>query len=52
MPYPDYFRTLREIGYSGAAALECGILGDPREELPRCRERMAEWARQAGGDNG
>jgi sugar phosphate isomerase/epimerase len=43
MPYPDYFRTLREIGYTGAAALECGIIGDPRDELPKCRERLATW---------
>ena len=43
MPYPDLFRTLRETGFDGAAALECGIMGDPREELPRCRERMAGW---------
>jgi sugar phosphate isomerase/epimerase len=43
MPYPELFRTLREVQYDGAAALECGILGDPREELPRCRERLAGW---------
>ena len=48
MPFADYFRTLREINYSGAAALECGINGDAREELPRCRERMARWAQEAG----
>jgi len=48
MPYGDYFRTLREIGYNGVAALECGIQGDPREELPRCRERMARWIQEAG----
>jgi hypothetical protein len=48
MPYPDYFRTLREIGFEGAAALECGIVGDPREELPKCRERMAGWIAAAG----
>lgn len=48
MPFAEYFRTLREINYGGAAALECGIVGDPRVELPRCRERMGEWA--AGTD--
>jgi sugar phosphate isomerase/epimerase len=48
MPYPEYFRTLREINFEGAAALECGINGDPREELPRCRERMAGWIGAAG----
>jgi len=48
MPFADYFRPLREINYTGAAALECGIMGDPREELPRCRERMAQWAQAAG----
>jgi len=47
MPCPDYFKTLREISFAGAAALECGINGDPREELPRCRERMAGWAGHA-----
>jgi sugar phosphate isomerase/epimerase len=45
MPYAEYFRTLREIGFEGAAALECGILGDPSVELPRCRERLAAWAK-------
>jgi len=30
------FAALREIGYTGYMALECGIPGDPREELPKC----------------
>jgi sugar phosphate isomerase/epimerase len=44
MPYADLFRTLREIGFEGPTALECGIEGDPTVELPRCRERLAAWA--------
>jgi sugar phosphate isomerase/epimerase len=43
MPYADYFRTLREIEFTGPLALECGIGGDPAVELPRCRERLAAW---------
>lgn len=35
MDYPTHFRVLRELGYRGALALECGILGDPSAELPR-----------------
>jgi sugar phosphate isomerase/epimerase len=44
MPYAELFRTLREIGFEGPVALECGIDGDPAVELPRCRERLSAWA--------
>jgi sugar phosphate isomerase/epimerase len=30
------FAALKEIGFTGYMALECGIPGDPREELPKC----------------
>lgn len=30
------FAALKEIGFNGYMALECGIPGDPREELPKC----------------
>lgn len=30
------FAALKEIGYTGYMALECGIAGDPLEELPKC----------------
>ena len=30
------FGTLREMGYEDAAALECGVPGDPEVLLPRC----------------
>lgn len=34
MDYAGFFAELREIGYSGTLALECGILGQPEERLP------------------
>ncbi len=30
------FKLLSEINYRGYMALECGILGEPEEELPKC----------------
>ena len=30
------FKLLSEINYKGYMALECGILGEPEEELPKC----------------
>ena len=30
------FAALKKIGYSQYMALECGILGNPEEELPKC----------------
>jgi sugar phosphate isomerase/epimerase len=30
------FKVLSEINYKGYMALECGILGKPEEELPKC----------------
>jgi sugar phosphate isomerase/epimerase len=35
MAYERHFQVLHELGYEGALALECGILGDPHTELPR-----------------
>jgi sugar phosphate isomerase/epimerase len=38
------FQALREIGYDGYMALECGIPGDPEAELPRCVQFLRrEW---------
>lgn len=34
------FAALREIGFTGYMALECGIPGDPREELPKCAQYL------------
>jgi sugar phosphate isomerase/epimerase len=31
-------RALEEMGFGGAASLECGIPGDPNILLPRCFE--------------
>lgn len=34
------FAALKEIGYTGYMALECGIPGDPREDLPKCAQYL------------
>jgi sugar phosphate isomerase/epimerase len=34
------FAALKEIGFTGYMALECGIPGDPREELPKCAQHL------------
>ncbi len=34
------FAALREIGFDRYMALECGIPGDPREELPKCAQYL------------
>ena len=36
---PD-FAALRECGYEGCVALECGVEGDPAAELPACIRRL------------
>jgi sugar phosphate isomerase/epimerase len=36
------FATLREAGFKGYMALECGILGDPEEALPECASFLEE----------
>lgn len=41
------FRALKEIGYDRCIALECGILGDPVAELPKCARRMKDMLRDA-----
>ena len=30
------FNALKKVGYKNFMALECGVQGDPREELPKC----------------
>ncbi|MCC6625917.1 MAG: sugar phosphate isomerase/epimerase [Chloroflexi bacterium] len=44
MAYARHVATLRETGYGGALALECGILGDPTIELPRSAALLNGWA--------
>jgi sugar phosphate isomerase/epimerase len=44
MAYARHFATLRETGYRGALALECGILGEPVTELPRAAALLNEMA--------
>jgi sugar phosphate isomerase/epimerase len=34
------FAALKEVGFTGYMALECGIPGDPHEELPRCAQYL------------
>ncbi|GIV19884.1 MAG: xylose isomerase [Armatimonadota bacterium] len=34
------FAALKEIGFDRYMALECGIPGDPREELPKCAQYL------------
>lgn len=34
------FAALREIGYTGYMALECGVAGDPNTELPKAAEYL------------
>jgi len=36
LDFKSSFKVLSEINYNGYMALECGILGEPEEELPRC----------------
>jgi sugar phosphate isomerase/epimerase len=37
------FAALREIGYEGFMALECGVGGDPDAELPKSVKLMRSW---------
>lgn len=41
------FHALKEIGYDRCIALECGILGNPMEELPKCAQRMKDMLQRA-----
>jgi hypothetical protein len=41
-------RALDEMGFRGAASLECGIPGDPNTLLPRC----VAFLRNAMGSRG
>ncbi len=36
------FAALKKIGYDKYMALECGILGNPEEELPKCVKYLKE----------
>jgi sugar phosphate isomerase/epimerase len=37
------FLALKEIGFVGFMALECGVPGDPNETLPACAQKLREW---------
>ncbi|HID56306.1 TPA: sugar phosphate isomerase/epimerase [Candidatus Poribacteria bacterium] len=37
------FDALREIGFQGYMALECGVPGDPHVELPKTVQYMKRW---------
>lgn len=47
LDFPRYIRALVETGYDGVMALECGIGGDPKVELPRCRKYLTDLIVQA-----
>lgn len=36
------FSALKTIGYQGGIALECGILGEPVQELPKCVRHLKD----------
>lgn len=38
--FQSSFAALREIGYAGFMALECGVAGDPNMELPKAAEYL------------
>ncbi len=37
------FSALKEIGFQNYMALECGIPGDPKEELPKCAQFLSQF---------
>lgn len=37
------FAALKEIGFKGAMALECGVSGDRAKSLRECAKRLKEW---------
>ena len=37
------FGALREVGFDGYMAMECGIRGDPREALPEVVRHLRSW---------
>lgn len=45
------FRALKAIGYQGGIALECGVLGEPMVELPRCAAHLKKLIQQAEGEH-
>ncbi len=42
LDFKSPFKVLSEINYKGYMALECGILGEPEKELPRCVKYLKE----------
>lgn len=42
LDFKSPFEVLGEISYKGYMALECGILGEPEEELPKCVKYLRE----------
>jgi sugar phosphate isomerase/epimerase len=47
MAYARHFQTLHQVGYSGALALECGILGEPTHALPQAGTLLRSLAHPA-----
>jgi len=41
------FRALRDVGFSGYMALECGVPGAPEVELPLCADRLRQMIEAA-----
>jgi sugar phosphate isomerase/epimerase len=41
LDWPPLMEALRDVGYAGWLAMECGIRGDARVELPRVAELLA-----------
>ena len=37
------FEALKEVGFEGYMALECGVPGDPHVELPKTVKYMKQW---------
>jgi sugar phosphate isomerase/epimerase len=37
------FAALKEIGYQGYMAMECGVPGDPAVELPKSAQYLKQW---------
>ncbi len=40
LDWPPLMAALRDVGYDGWLAMECGIRGDPRTELPKVAELL------------
>jgi sugar phosphate isomerase/epimerase len=48
LDWPSLIAALRDIGYDGWLAMECGIRGDPREELPRVAGLLRPMIEETG----